>query len=415
MIIKESVQRLLFITSAAFVFAYTVVNAPILSHISYSQLYAESQGPAFLSALISREGKLKQEFFKTSSANITTSDGINTEDFNTQSVDLAHIFKSVGNSIVKIITKDQQAFGSGFVYSKEGHIITNNHVIEGAEIFDVTFSDRNTYTAKVIGKDPYNDIAVLQIIDDFSNQDIVPLTIGNSSNIEVGQQIIAIGNPHGFSNTMTTGIVSQVGRLLPTDPETEAEIEGGFVLPNVIQTDAVINPGNSGGPMLNTKGEVVGINTSIFSPNGVYTGIGFAIPSNAITRIVPALIREGHYDHPWLGFSGDSLDPDLAESLGFPRNYKGVLVESVDVGGPGYKAGLAGSTSATGFQGNNGGSATGDIIIALDFQPIKGIEDIISYLEEQKSVGENVVVTVNRNGQITDLSAILEPRPVNTR
>jgi S1-C subfamily serine protease len=366
--------------------------------------------PAFLSISISNEGKQKREFFENVSTNTKLDDTISTPSSNTESGDLTQIFKLVGNSIVKVSSKDQQVLGSGFVYSKEGHIITNNHVVQTAEIFDVIFSDRNAYTAKVVGKDPYSDIAVLQIIDDFLDQDVVPLPIGNSSSIEVGQQIIAIGNPLGFSNTMTTGIVSQIGRLLPAD----SEIEGGFVSPNVIQTDAVINPGNSGGPMLDTKGEVIGINTSIFSPTGVYAGIGFAIPSNAITRIVPALIQEGHYDHAWLGFTGDSLYPDLAESLGFPRNYKGVLVESVDVGGPGSEVGLRGTGTATTSRGNSIGNTVGDILIALDGQTIKGIEDVIVFLEEQKTVGENIVITVNRNGETLDLNAILEPRPVNT-
>jgi S1-C subfamily serine protease len=397
---------LLIITLAALIL---VSSDSTLFQVSYGQRLIGTQESTFSYLFNSGEGNLKRELFKKVSTDPAVNPSI--EGINTQSADLTDIFKLVGNSVVKISSKDQQGEGSGFVFSKEGYIVTNNHVIEGAEIFDVIFSDRNTYTAKTVGKDPYNDVAVLKIIDDFSDQGLVPIALGNSSNIEVGQQVIAIGNPLGFSNTMTTGIVSQVGRLLPIDPETE----GGFVLPNVIQTDAVINPGNSGGPMLNTKGEVVGINTSIFSPTGVYAGIGFAVPSNAVTRIVPVLIQEGHFDHPWLGFSGDSLNPDLAETLGFPRNYKGVLIESVDVGGPGDKAGLIGAKSAIAAQGNNIGSVTGDIIIALDGQPVKGIEDIIFYLEEQKSVGENVVVSINRNGEIIDLNAILQGRPVTTR
>jgi S1-C subfamily serine protease len=407
--LKGNLQRLFFVTFTALIFTYTLVNASSLFYISYSQRYVETQGPESLSILIPREGNLKQEFFKNVSINVTTDDKISTEDFSALSVDLTDIFKLVENSIVQIVSKDQQVSGSGFIYSKDGYIITNHHVVQSAEIFDVVFPDRNTYTTKVVGEDPYNDIAVLQIIDDFSNQNVNPLSIGNSSKIEVGQQVIAIGNPFGFTNTMTTGIVSQIGRSaeMSIDPENE----GGFIAPNVIQTDATINPGNSGGPMLNTKGEVIGINTAIYA---AAIGIGFAVPSNTIIRIVPALIQEGHYDHAWLGFSGDSLYPDLAESLGLPRNYKGVLVESVDVGGPSAEAGLVAAGSATAFQGNNIENAVGDIIIALDGQPIKGIEDVIIYLDERKSVGENIVITVNRNGQTIDLDAILEPRPVNT-
>ena len=410
--LKGNVHRLFSVTFTALIITFTLANSSTLFHISYSQRFVETQEPEFLSIIIPREGELKQEFFKNVSINATIDDKIGTEDFNAQQIDLTDIYKLGENSIVKVSDKNQQGFGSGFVYSKDGHIITNHHVVQSGEIFDVVFPDRNTYTAKVVGIDPYNDIAVLQIIDDFSNQNVNPLSIGNSSEIEVGQQVIAIGNPLGFSNTMTTGIVSQIGRS--AEMSVDPEIEGGFIAPNVIQTDAAINPGNSGGPMLNVKGEVIGINTSIFSPTGVYAGIGFAIPSNAITRIIPALIQEGRYDHAWLGFSGDSLYPDLAESLGLPRNYKGVLVESVDVRGPGDEAGLIGTGSAGSPQGSNVANAVGDIIIALDGQPIKGIEDVVIYLDERKSVGENIVITVNRNGQTIDLDAILEPRPVNT-
>ena len=406
--LKGNVHRLFSITFTALIITFTLANSSTLFHISYSQRFIETQEPEFLSIIIPSELHLKQEFFENVSVNTTIDNKTNEEGFRTQSADLTDIFKLVENSIVMV--SDQQGFGSGFVYSKDGHIVTNHHVVQSGEIFDVVFPDGNTYTAKVVGEDPYNDIAVLQIIDDFSTQNIVPLSIGNSSNIEVGQQIIAVGNPAGFSNTMTTGIVSQIGRLMPADPEQI----GGFVSPNVIQTDAVINQGNSGGPMLNLQGEVIGINTQIYNPAGlpVYGGISFAVPSNAITRIVPALIQGGHYDHAWLGFSGDSLYPDLAESLGLPRNYKGVLVESVDVGGPGDEAGLIGTGSAGSFQGNNVANAVGDIIIELDGRSIKGIEDVIGYIDEQKSVGENIVVTVNRGGQILDLNAILESRPV---
>lgn len=409
LIIKENARRLVFIASSTFVFVYTMVSSHTPSNISYSQsVGVEDQ--VFSLITNTNDRYQKREFTANFSTNTTLNDRNSTQSSNAQSIDLPYIFKLVGDSVVKVSSKNQQVLGSGFVYSKEGHIITNDHVVEAGEIIDVIFPDRNSYSAKVVGKDPYSDIAVLEIIDDFSNQNVVPLPIGNSSNIEVGEQIIAIGNPLGFSNTMTTGIVSQIGRLLPAG----TELGGGFVLPNVIQTDAVINPGNSGGPMLNGKGEVIGVSTSIFSPTGVYAGIGFAIPSNSITRIVPTLIKDGQYEHAWLGFSGDSLYPDLAESLGLPRNYKGVLVESVDKGGPGSEAGLVGKGPVTTIQGNTIDSGDGDIIIALDGKIVKGIEDVIGYVEEQKSVGENIVLTVNRNGQTLDLNAILEPRPVNT-
>src|SRR5439155_27095825 len=207
---------------------------------------------------------------------------------------LTQIFKQVENSVVQITSRVSNSnlqiiingnplgaqstrLGSGLVYDKQGHIITNNHVIDGANTADVTFVDGNTYRAKVIGKDSSRDIAVLQIIDNFSPENLVPLTIANSSSLQVGQQVIAIGNPFGLSDTMTTGIVSQMGRILP-NPDT------GFSIPAGIQTDAPINPGNSGGPLLNMQGQVIGINTAIYSSTGEFSGIGFAIPSNAVSR-----------------------------------------------------------------------------------------------------------------------------------
>ena len=215
--LKGNVHRLFSITFTALIITFTLANSSTLFHISYSQRFIETQEPEFLSIIIPSELHLKQEFFENVSVNTTIDNKTNEEGFRTQSADLTDIFKLVENSIVMV--SDQQGFGSGFVYSKDGHIVTNHHVVQSGEIFDVVFPDGNTYTAKVVGEDPYNDIAVLQIIDDFSTQNIVPLSIGNSSNIEVGQQIIAVGNPAGFSNTMTTGIVSQIGRLMPADPE----------------------------------------------------------------------------------------------------------------------------------------------------------------------------------------------------
>ncbi|MGC1931507.1 MAG: trypsin-like peptidase domain-containing protein [Candidatus Nitrosopolaris sp.] len=343
-------------------------------------------------------------------ANITTS---------SSSTSLTDIFKRVENSVVQITSRvndtgnlqiiingnplqDQSTrLGSGFVYDNQGHIVTNNHVVNGAKTVDVTFVDGNTYTAKVIGTDPSSDLAVLQITDNFSIEKVVPLVIANSNTLQVGQQVIAIGNPFGLSDTMTTGIVSQTGRLLP-NPDTR------FPIPNGIQTDAAINPGNSGGPLLNTQGQVVGMNTAISSSTGEFSGIGFAVPSNAITHIVPKLMQNGSYTHPWLGISGGGVTPDFAQSAGLPINYKGVLVGSVQAGSPAEKAGLHGVS-----QDVNSNPHVGDIIVAVDGHKVKRIDDIINYMETQKSVGQAVKLTVNRNGQIMDLTAILEARPAS--
>ena len=343
-----------------------------------------------------------------------TSDGLTTDST------LTHIYKNVQNSVVQITSKvtttdntiiingqpleDQSTrLGSGFVYDKEGRIITNNHVVEGSKTVNVSFVDGNTYTAKVVGTDPDNDIAVIQIIDNFSDETITPVTIGDSSELDVGQQVIAIGNPFGLSDTMTTGIISQVGRLLPNENSV------GFSIPDVIQVDAAINPGNSGGPLLDLNGQVIGMNTAIKTNTGDFAGIGFAVPSNSISRIVPVLIKNGTYSHPYLGISGRSLDPDIALANGLPRNFKGVLIEKIVSGGPAEKAGV---TSTTLDQNNI--PHGGDIITALDGHPVKTIYDVIAYLDEKKNVGDKVVISINRLGKSIDLTATLDARPASS-
>lgn len=330
---------------------------------------------------------------------------------------LTSIFKQIENSVVQITTRTSNAgtqiiingnplggqstrLGSGFVYDTHGRIITNNHVIDGANTADVTFIDGNTYKAKVIGTDPSSDIAVLQITDNFSPEKLVPLTIVNSSSLQVGQQVIAIGNPFGLSDTMTTGIVSQMGRLLP-NPDT------GFSTPHAIQTDAPINPGNSGGPLLNMQGQVIGINTAINSATGEFSGIGFAVPSSLILKEVPTLIQTGTYNHPWLGIAGGSMTPDISQSAGLPINYKGVVVSSVQPGSPADKAGLQG-VSQNSFSNTQ---TVGDIITGIDGHPVRTIDDLINYTYLHKSIGDNVVLSVNRHGQTMNLNLVLQTRP----
>jgi S1-C subfamily serine protease len=327
------------------------------------------------------------------------------------SLSLNSIFKEVENSVVQITRKvppssilpspeseNASALGSGFVYDNKGRIITNNHVVGDAKIVDITLVDGNRYTANVIGTDIFSDIAVIEIVENFTQQSppLNPLIIGNSSELEVGEQVIAIGNPFGLAGTMTTGIISQTGRLLP-DQQT------GFSIPNAIQTDTLINPGNSGGPLLNMNGQVIGMNTA-----GLFgSGIGFAIPSNAITRIVPALIEKGNYTHPWLGLTAATLTSDLAESVeGLERNFKGVLVDSIVKDGPADKVGIQGRITDQ-YGEKNGG----DIITAIDGRIINQNEDLISYIAENKKVGDKITLTIYRNGQFLDLEMTLQERP----
>jgi S1-C subfamily serine protease len=337
-----------------------------------------------------------------------------------QTINLGDLFKQVENSVVQITSKmsapsstsnlpnpqtpNATALGSGFVYDNQGHIVTNRHVVGDAKVVDVTFVNGNRYSAKVIGTDIYGDIAVLQILGNTTAHQLVPslkpLVVGNSSNLEVGDQVIAIGNPFGLSDTMTTGIVGGIGRLLPGT---------GFSIPNAIQTDAPINPGNSGGPLLNAQGQVIGMNTAILSGTDTFSGVGFAIPSNTITKIVSSLISRGYYIHPYLGLSGATLTSDLANNLKgvtSTTNLKGVFVDTITKNGPADKAGIRGSTTD-----QYGTKHHGDIIIAADGHNITRIDDLISYIDQHKSVGDNITLTVIRNGHNVDLMTTLTPRP----
>lgn len=334
---------------------------------------------------------------------------------------LPEIFKETENSVVQItstrpgsdqivvlngreIPQNNIALGSGFIYDQEGRIITNHHVVSEVSEVDVKFVDGDTYTAKVIGKDPYSDIGVLQITDRaFFDKKVAPLKIANSSDIEVGEQIIAIGNPFGLSGTLTTGVVSQIGRLLPNDIT-------GYSIANTIQTDAAINPGNSGGPLLNMEGKVVGMNTAIYSNTGVYSGVGFAVPSNMLLKEIPVLIEKGSYVHPWLGFTASDVSPDIAESLNLPRNFKGAAVVSVVENSPADKAGVRGQVVTENFIRNEE-VRPGDIVTKIDDQLVKSMDDVITYLDESKKVGDKVTLAINREGKNIEVPVTLEERP----
>ena len=328
---------------------------------------------------------------------------------------IGKIYQKLENSVVQITSTvtetrsniiingnplQQQAsrLGSGFVYDTDGHIITNNHVVSGVDSVDVTLSNGDIFTAKVIGTDEYNDIAVLQLTDDYSNDPISPIPFVDSAQIKVGDPVIAIGNPFGLSNTMTTGIVSQIGRLLPNQ-------ESGFPIPNIIQTDAAINPGNSGGPLLDNNGNLIGMNTAIESKGGEFAGVGFAVPSNIIKKVVPILIEKGEYDHPWLGISGTTLTPKLAEKLNLPKNFRGSLINEVVKNGPAEKAGIKNALYTSDKK-----IASADIVISIDNNPVKRIDDIISYVSENKSVGDKVSLKIYRDGDIMDIDVVLAKR-----
>ena len=289
--------------------------------------------------------------------------------------------------------------GSGFVFDKKGHIITNAHVIKNANKVVVTFLDGRSYNAEVIGSDEYTDLAVIKV-----NADLVllnPLSIGDSSNLKVGERIAAIGNPFGLSGSMTSGIVSQLGRLLPSG--------SGYQIPDVIQTDAAINPGNSGGPLLNMRGEIVGINTAIQSATGEFTGVGFAIPSQTVAKIIPTIIDKGEYKHPWIGIAGRDIDPDMADVLNL-KDAIGFLVITVVEDSPAFDAGLIGSDKTIDVDGVNYPMG-GDIILAVDGKEVRKIDDILIHLQRAKSVGDEMVLEVLRDGRTTNVTIVLDERP----
>jgi len=322
------------------------------------------------------------------------------------SLTLVELFEKSEEGVVQIqvvrnnMPGDTGSVGSGFVYDNLGHIITNAHVVDGATKATVTFLDGSQYDAEIIGKDKFTDIAVIKVSE--KPRLLHPLQIGDSSQLHVGEQVAAIGNPFGLSGSMTSGIVSQMGRLLPSQ-------DSGFSIPDVIQTDAAINPGNSGGPLLNLRGEVVGINTAIQSSSGEFSGVGFAIPSNTAIKIVPSLIEDGEYHHPWIGISGRDIDPDLARVLEL-KDAKGFLIITVVDGSPADKAGLKGMTATQVIDGKEY-PVDGDIIISVDDKEVRKISDILIHLQREKSVGDTMVLGVVRDGEFMHISLELVERP----
>ena len=319
---------------------------------------------------------------------------------------LVELFEKSEEGVVKIRADSIDSFtdtggvGSGFVYDILGHIITNAHVVEGSDKITVTFLDGSQYNSEIIGVDRFTDIAVIKVNE--KPRLLHPLTVGDSSSLKVGEEVAAIGNPFGLAGSMTSGIVSQIGRLLPSQ-------DTGFSIPDVIQTDAAINPGNSGGPLLNMRGEVVGINTAIQSSSGVYSGIGFAVPSNTISKIVPTLIEEGKYAHPWIGILGKDIDPDLAKVRGLD-NAKGFLILNVIEGSPAEKAGLKGMSEISEIDGDEY-PVDGDIVISVDDKEVRNISDILIHLQREKTVGDEMVLGVLRDGEFMHITLELVERP----
>ena len=316
------------------------------------------------------------------------------------------VYALTEDSVVRILNRqmgleglEPAASGSGFIYDKKGHIITNNHVIEQAESIEVTFLDGETVKGVLIAADPYSDLAVLRV--ETSQERLKQVTFGNSSDLIVGDTIYAVGAPFGLSWSLTKGIVSQIGRTLPTS--------GGYSVVGVIQVDAAINPGNSGGPLLNNLAEVVGVNTAIQSETGMFSGVGFAIPSILIQKVVPSLIEKGQYDHSWVGIAGSDVTPSIAEKMDLQESI-GFLVMSVAEDSPAERAGIRAGNKTEIVDGQNM-TLGGDIITHIDNKTVRKLEDLLAYLEYQTEPGDKIVLRVIREGQILDIEVTLGVRP----
>ena len=323
-----------------------------------------------------------------------------------QGVGAHQAYALVEKSVVQVLNKQigenglkPAASGTGFVYDVDGHIITNNHVIDQADAIEVTFLDGVTLKASLVGVDPDSDLAVLNVKS--VRERLSPVILGNSSNLQVGEAIYAVGAPFGLSWSLTKGIVSQIGRTLPAS--------GGYSIPGVIQVDAAINPGNSGGPLLNGLGEVIGVNTAIQSDTGVFSGVGFAIPSNLVKKVVPSLVRTSRYDHPWLGVAGTDVTPSIAEEMNLPEA-RGFLVSSVVENSPAEKAGIRRGYRMVVVEGRNI-TIDGDVITHMDGKPLRKLEDLLTHLEYDKKPGDRVILNIIRDGKPITLEATLGVRP----
>ncbi|NMB61050.1 MAG: PDZ domain-containing protein [Chloroflexi bacterium] len=327
---------------------------------------------------------------------------------------LVNLYKKVNPGVVSVVVYTAEGSvgqGTGFVYDLDGHIITNYHVIENANAIEITFPEGTRTRGTIIGTDTDSDLAVIKV--DVATGVLHPLTLGSSSGLQVGQFVVAIGNPFGYTQTMTTGIVSAQGRMLDSLHSTE---EGSnFAAGDLIQTDAAINPGNSGGPLLNLDGEVIGINRAIYAGSSSiltgsvsYSGVGFAIPIDIVKKVVPSLISDGYYNYPFLGISSvDGLTMNEIEAMGFDPSVPGVYVLSVAAGGPAEKAGMRAGTRSTQYDGLYAG---GDIIVALDGVAVKDYNALLSYLIMNKAPGDTVTVTILRNGVEKNLEVTLGSR-----
>jgi 2-alkenal reductase len=321
---------------------------------------------------------------------------------------LVDLYKRVNPSVVNIITYNSQesvispaSQGSGFLFDEKGDIVTNSHVVHGADEVDIVFSDGSTQTGKPLGEDLHSDLAVIRV--DQVPADAKPIPLGDINEVAVGQTVVAIGNPFGLGGTLTRGIVSALGRTIPALTS--------FSIPQAIQTDAPINPGNSGGPLLNLKGQLIGVNAQIETggTSRSNSGIGFAIPVSIVTRVVPVLIQDGKFQWGWLGVTGRSLNPAIVKAMDLPVT-RGAYISTVIAGGPAEKADLHGTDREV-TEGNHQVEIGGDVITAIDGVAVSSFDDILIYIALYTTPGQQVTLSIIRNGEAQDILLKLEPRP----
>ncbi len=321
---------------------------------------------------------------------------------------LVSMYARANPAVVNITTYGQQGDqviglgeGSGFVYDADGYIVTNAHVVQGADQLEVTFADGLIRAADVIGADLDSDLAVVKVEE--LPEGVQPLTLGNMDELEVGQTVIAIGNPFGLEGTVTRGIISALGRTIPALSQ--------FSIPQSIQTDAAINPGNSGGPLLNLRGEVIGVNAQIETggTSRSNSGVGFAIPVSIIERVVPALIEQGRYEWSWLGVRGNTVSPTLVHAMNLPVE-RGAYLGEITAGGPAEKANLRGADELDTVDGRQV-SVGGDVVTAIDGQPVNTFDDLLYYIALETRPGQQVELTILRDGQSMPVNVTLEARP----
>lgn len=339
---------------------------------------------------------------------------------------LTNIYERVSPSVVNLDVRvntphsgiGDRISGSGFFYDTDGHIITNAHVVAGARDIQITFSDGYITSAQVVGADSYSDLAVVRVDPAIERvrARIRPVIIGNSDLVRVGERAIAIGNPFGLNSSMTVGIVSGLGRQLPSAELIDNTL-GGFRNPSIIQVDTDINPGNSGGPLLNSQGEVIGVNTAIRSESGTFQGVGFAVPARTVQRVIPDLIASGSVEYAWIGISSPSADDGfgvagLVEALDLPVE-NGVLIASVTPGSPAAAAGLLGGKRETFVRGERI-CVGGDIIVAVNGTYVRTMDELVAYLVVNTRPGQTVNMLIVRDGETFDVPVVLVARPADS-